>query len=331
MKKNRSRVALLLLTTFILLSLNTPAQIFTRRLPKSWTAKAEGVERIAWFHLANPTPGAKSKDRIFQDKIKTPEYPHLFYSIDGINELLKKLGAIPESFNSVNVYITLFRNFENCSANLPHIDDDKIVLVFTPANRGASGVKDIKRYFIIGPDNKCYEIEEKCLQDWSSNYVTKLIDGADGLVSTILDKTENHCDKQNHCKDNKLSDTRSIVYDYDNFKEFLEEERAYQDRKFDKVTGIQVNFSQFTDKGDPNAKPGQYQYRLTLQFEFTKAVEGKNEVFYIDDQRNFLRRRKKSDKEEQRLMKKEKAKIQLLGRNSIKTFNHGELCPQVCD
>ncbi len=319
MKKNSLRFTLPLVVTLIMLSLNTSAQLFTRPLPKSWTAKADGIERKTWFHLPGLKPSTKSKDRIFQDKIHTTDYPHLFYSIAGVNDLIAKLDKIAVSFNSINVYITLPTKPVTCATALPPISNDQIILVFAPADRVGETVKDVGNYFIIGPDDKCYEIEKSCMQEWSSNYFKKVIDGADGLISTILNIKENKYK-------GVLTDTRSIAYPYSNIKEFLVNEKDYQGRKFNKVSGIQVDFAQFTDRGDPQSDKVEYQYRLILQFEFTRKNEqSKDEVFYIDDQKNFLRRLKKTKKEE------EKNRASNDGRIRIKTFNHGSLCPQVCD
>lgn len=318
MKKNSSKLVLFLVTTFTIFSLNATAQLFTRPLPKSWTAKADGIERKAWFHLPGIIPGSKSKDKIFQDKIQTTDYPHLFYSIGAVEKLLTQFEKTTIPYNSVNVYITLFTNSANCKTVLPPISTKQIILVFAPAMRSRAGVTDIGKYFIIAPDDNSYEVEKSCMEDWSSNYFKKVVDGTDGLISTILDAPENK-DKYG-----KLTDTKSIVYPYENFKEFLTTEKDYQDRKFNKVSGIQVNFSQFTDKGDPDSFNQEYKYRLILQFEFTRKEGNKDVVFYIDDQKNFLRRLKKT-------RKKNESGISAYGTEEIKTFNHGELCPQICN
>ncbi len=317
MKKNSSRFAYLLVITFITLSLQSSAQLFTRQLPKSWTAKADGIERKTWFHLANLKPGSKSKDKIFQDKIQTADYPHLFYPIEVVDKLIGKLGEIVVPYNSINVYITLFTKSVNCKTVLPAINDNQILLVFAPANRINNSVLDIGRYFIMAPDNTCIEIEKFCMEEWSANYFKKVVDGADGLISTILNAPENIG------KDGKLTDTKSIVYPYENFKEFLTRERDYQNRKFYSVSGIQVDFSQFTEKGDGSIN-AEYKYRLILQFEFTRKEGNKDVVFYVDDEKNFLRRLKKT-------MKRNESRVSPNGTVEIKTFNHGELCPQICN
>lgn len=318
MKKNSLGFAYFLVIILMALSLHSTAQLFTRQLPKSWTAKADGIERRTWFHLANLKPGSKSKDKIFQDKIQTADYPHLFYPIEAVKDLLTQFEKIATPYNSVNVYITLFTNSANCKTALPPISPKQIILVFAPANRTPGGVTDIGKYFMIAPDNKCYEVEKPCMEDWSLNYFKKVVDGADGLISTILNAPENIG------KDGKLTDTKSIVYPYENFKEFLTREKDYQNRKFYTVTGIQVDFSQFTDKGDGSIN-ADYKYRLILQFEFTRKDENnKDVVFYIDDEKNFLRRLKKT-------RKKNESRLSSNGTVEIMTFNHGELCPQICN
>lgn len=303
----------------IILSNSAIAQIFTRPLPKSWVSKFDCIERSMWFRIGNYKPGGKSKDDIFKEKTGMPA-KNIFFSNKSIDDLINKIEAVVLPFDHINIYLGLYVDDPSCPQDMKKPGTNDVVLVFAPAERkrdehGNDIYVDVGSYFMVDKNEACHEIINKqCFDKWIKEYVDKLSSAKDGLASTI-DPTKN----ENILPDGTISDTRRLTYSYESFLEFWKEERKHLVKKNINISGIRVDFVQYTDRGMPE-KRGKFQYRLHLQFELIQEISSGNQVdYYQEDTKNFHRRYKK--------YLKEREKDSLLSPNG---GNHGQLCPNIC-
>jgi len=307
---------------FALFSLNTSAQIFTRPLPKNWVSKKSSIERKNEFLVGKlyPSPDQKTKAEILHKKVSANQPLQMRYSEKSVTDLMNRISekysvnGIRKPNQWVNIYITL-------DASVP-----KIVLVFAPAkgDEGEPGKinppKDLGSYFVI-ENNMCTEILKGDNDNWCKNYFDYVIDGADGLVSTI-DQTD-----RDNSSGGIYSDTKSEYYAFKDLKEFLIDEPEYQKNHFNNdIWGIEVDFAAYTDKGDAN---GRFKLRFILQFELLPNINGPD-VLYVDDQSNFNRRLKRWIKKYNKA-ENGKALTQTTKEEREKVgSNNGQLCPPNC-
>lgn len=318
---------------FVLLILGfaeTKAQLFTRPLPKKWVAKADCIERKMWFRFGRKAQNVKSKEEILKRIVGSSQESKIFYPIHSITTLLNNLDAKDPNLKGVNIYITSFDITKPGPLRNTNTIDRQIVLVFATA-RPDNGHDDTGYYFAIGADNSCHEITMNDKDNWLKNYRDNIVNSVNGFNTTIDPGASYNWYQGNRLQ---VSDTWRVFHDYLELKEFLVDEKDYQKRKFkNDLYGIQVDFSSYTELGNDE---GKYKYRLTLQFEYTRQKnDGTYEVFYLDDQPNFFRRKKKADKQGRRELarseKQNKQKNQKNGEEKAMGFNHGELCPDICN
>ncbi len=317
--KSRLAISCVLPFIFLFLELNqSNAQLFTRALPEAWVSKAESIERRTWFRIGETKADGKSKADVFK-RITGVEMPNIFYENRSIDNLIKKINSVGESFDHIKIYMSSYSAHASCPSDLSNIPDKTILLVFALAKRKIIGdtyhYEDIGSNFLIAPsDGSIYAIDNNCLNIWAENYYNMFLKEKDDLLSTI-DVT----DMDNKLPDGKPSDTKYLIYTKDNFIGFWGEERDYLMRKRDiNITGVRVDFAQYSDKGIPNT-PNKYRYRFHLQFEFIRTNgQGHPVEFYHEEEKNFSRRYEKY---------KKKPRTVIYGL----TGNHGELCPKNCD
>ncbi|MEJ0106719.1 MAG: hypothetical protein WDO19_31060 [Bacteroidota bacterium] len=134
-----------------------------------------------------------------------------------------------------------------------------------------------------------------------------------GLISTIDSNAP-----ENMVNSKVLSDTRSIFYKYKDFKDFINNERIYQNtnrstnRLGVKIEAIEVYFASYSNLGigenERDIPTGDYKNRLFMNFEFIRN----GQIFYIDSAGDFGSRPRTPMQEHN------------------KGGDHGDLCPKIC-
>ena len=294
--KNRRKFVIVLLLLLIIFNESIEAQ---RDIPRMWVSKAHSIERSLWFRFGTLVPGNKSKERILSRLSENPPGKTLSnkFPVSSFDDLIAKMEAdYPSGFAGLHVYITAFKSSCPGPLNPATTANKELVLVFAPANKTGSYPEDLGNYYVISPDDKlCYNLGGADIKNcWFNNYKTEVVRGRRGLATTI-DSEE----KENRAADGRLSDTRSIYYIYKEFKDFIVEERKYQDENTEtnpqgiKITDIEMFFGSYPDRGIGDnyygEDPTKFKNRLIILFEFIRN----GNIFYIDDASDFPGRHKK--------------------------------------
>ncbi len=309
--KNKTLIRLsklLPMTCLLLIVFNKSIQA-QQPVPKMWIPKYETEARTNWFKTR---PYGNSKKDILNKKIGYSHLPYFRIPVNGFRSLIDTMNKVyGEDFAKLNLYLTSFDKTCPGPLSSPTTKNKQFVLVFAPA--GEDNI-DKGKYFIISPtDNKCHEIPFAIKKCWALNYINNVVNGPSGLASTL------DPDDSRNSADGPISDTRCITYIYSYFKQFINEERHYQDENGTtnprriSISHIQVSFASYTITGIGR---NDYRYpetscrdRLILLFDFVRN----GSVFYIDTAPDFPDRYKKT-----------------IAEKGTAGFDNGQLCPPNC-
>jgi hypothetical protein len=302
---------MVLFTTAILYSLVIYAQ---REVPQMWVSKHYSKARVKMFSKGNYPSGAPSKEAVLSKAVGGTHPLHYSYPAECFDKLID-LMQIDNSNNKGTGFRVYFGAYTGTT--LPN----QLVLIFT-ASKGLHS-PDFGNYYIFGPsDGMPQTIPATIAGGWIANYINTE-DNPDGLVKTLEPGQPENKVPGLSTSPSVYSDTRSIYYDSQNFVDFIQNERAYQDSNRIsnpskiKIESIEIDFAAYQRKGigaNPHGiKRQQFKDRLILQFEFVR--NGK--IFYIDDAKRFRKRHKPYSFFENSNMK-------MLG------GNNGQLCPPNC-
>ena len=289
--KKFQRISLVLIPLLNILNEKTEAQD-QRDIPSMWVSKANSIERRLWFRFGTLVPGNKSKERIITGLSGNPSRKTLSskFPVSSFDDLIRSMESdFPSGFNGLNVYVTAFRATCRGPLDPATTPNKELVLVYAPARVTDSNYADLGIYYIINPnDNRCHRVTTEIKNCWHSYYISSVVRGSSGLLTT-LDSRED----ENQAPDGTKSDTRLISYNYDHFKDFIVNERNYQDNNPEtnpqriRISEIEIVWASYPETGIGTNRYGyredKFKNRLIIIFEFIR--NGK--IFYIDDATDF--------------------------------------------
>jgi hypothetical protein len=188
-----------------------------------------------------------------------PAGPYEFYSIADFSKMITFFRSITNA-SAVRIYIANFGDDDDT----PDPFTNRISFIWSVAEITQKEpdlmAKDLRRYFNVPPGRKFTptgsEIDPGLASKWVTNWQTG---GLSRLA--VLDKPDNHDGN------NKLSDTKSIIYQLDQLQEVVEELACQE------AAGIRLYLASYL--GDEPTHPG----RLNTQFEM---IDVGGDVFTID-------------------------------------------------
>jgi len=215
----------------------------------------------------------------------------------------------------MHVYLASYT--EKGDSMVPDNFDRLMTLIFAPADIDKHDIGDY--YYTIVPGEIFNEVTCKLpttIKDaWIGYYNDKKLHALD----TTIDLTDG-----DNRANGKVSDTRSILYDFDFIKELCYEMSCQH------ASGIEADFASYTNKGKEDSK-GKYKKRLHIQFELTQRIGNRDEIFYIEETDGFEHRHKPQTLGEEYLSNKKKlTPEQIKEVLRMFTFNNGQLCPPTC-
>lgn len=267
------------------LSLTEKNQAQPPKIPQMWVSKSNSIKRTNWFSKHN----RHGKKDILTKIIGQTHPSYSQISVSGFDDLMKNIEKeFGANFEGLNVYITSFDAAHPGPLKPPAAINKQLVVVFAPAKVSEDPPfksSDLGKYYILNSeDSKPYEITENIKNYWTANY--------EKISKNELASTLKKHKKENYDDDGKTTDTRCIFYFYDNFREFISDERTYQDNNpvanptGIKISHIRISFAAYTRKGIGSNSVDKYKHRLILLFDFIR--DGK--IVYIDDDPGFRSR-----------------------------------------
>lgn len=250
--------------------------------PNMWVNMLTGVKRESNFFEKHHLTLSK-----YLGKAETIS---LYYPIADFKKMIENFEAT--NYESLRVTICNKSNL--------------LFLVYSPLSKQSG----ITYYDPITPNKP---LSSTTVNAWVKDYLKKPFIGKSkmNILTSMLEKN----DEKNYDENDNFYNTKMIHFSRQDIDELISEV-TYQDTACgNKVTGIKATFSAFGRDGKEYGPcKGQYKGRIFVQFDFTKLVGGKDEVFYIDTTSRFNERRP-SDRAE-------------IDCNGI--LDNGQLCPANC-
>ncbi len=241
-----------------------------RTLPQMHVPMRDGQLRKDNFGKIGLSPNSKYRtlsNNLSSIGINIPETKSIFYSLKSFRDLIDSVSLSHKK--SLRIFIAAYDKTCDPFNYVPDDFDKHLTLIFAPE----SEAHDIGPYFIIKHDGAVTSINATIKEAWVGYYEqNKLL----ALSPTIYPQ-----DPDNACC-GTFSDTRSMIYEMKDIKEFFTDEINHQiNDNHVAVNGIRVDFASYGISGNGHG----YRYRFIVQFELTKtnAITGGSEVFYIDN------------------------------------------------
>jgi len=273
-----------------------------------WVKKTDGIERRKWFTAKPPLSKYPSKNTLL--------YALLGFNVTHsipcpINNIAKNFidTLDKKSINFIRFYFAEYN--ETYGSDVPPGLNKDLTIIIAPA---FSETNDREDYYNVTPNGEINKITKDEKIGWIKDFENTILPELNKSISDL--KIPDNLDPH----DKNYYDTKSCCYPLSYFIEFLDTEEKYQEAKGNPMTGIEIDFCSYTNKGILKSD-NQYHFRnrLILQFEYTRKHGSNNyEVFYIDDQ-NENRKPQPYDP---------KTKIYL--NPDLLTADNGTLCPANC-
>jgi hypothetical protein len=320
-------------------ALSTVAQVLPD-VPFMWVPiGADTVARNKFSQGGYPNSNSASKLTIFNNAVGSGHPVSYSYSVAAIDQLITLVTADDAKNQIPGTGIRLhFAAYHAATAptglQMGSTKDKQVIPIFSGSLGGYSA--DVPIYYVISPvDQTPHVISSAVMQDWC-NYYYSTEDNATGLVSTLEPGSP-----PEDIYGTTKSDTRSEYYDMDDFVEFLQTERNYQNTDPDanpskaQIDHIGIYFADYSNNGI-GANPWYddetlFKDRLFVLWEFISN----GNIYYIDKAPNFCQRpgavcggvvnpTLKLSKLRIPKAKLEKLKLKMFG------GNNGQLCPPSC-
>lgn len=323
---------LIVITLFSSNSIATYAQcgavdcVSPRPLPRMWVSDFNANDLKSWYTSGMLSTSRKTKEQILKDAISQNHQRSYFFTTSCIDNLF---SMIEDDYDlsvmkGIRLYIVSYDGKK--PANLPAvgIDRNELLFVFAPTKHCDS--LDLGNYYVLWGDGNPYRVDYLSVTGWENNYLTQEVETAQGLNSTIEpNQDENLMPGPNLHYD----DTRAIFYSYSDFKDFFCTERKYQDcNRYNNpqmkiINGIFITLASVTDKGIGhnynNMKETGFKSRLIVFYDFSRLNGAQNEIFSIEQTRDFAYRPKP--------LIDNKCYCHILPKHAS---DNGQLCPPNC-
>ncbi len=281
----------------LFLAFNTAKSIAQPNKPHMWVKKEISTQTEQNF---------ESKHFILSNYLKKEETDSIFYDIGIFKKMIEDFGRLPD-IAYVNAVLATFDEQEGGATSVPPGYGSLITLIFVPTNSKG----DVLGYYFIPPGvtdiNTVTSLGSTPASRWIQNYEDKQ---KKCLLLTLESNDQDNYIGADIKDPTKFSDTRAIRYPYTFFAE-LNTEVDYQTkvpRHYRRMTsGIKAFLSCIPFKGIQHFKN-----RLFVQFEFTQKINGKDEVYYLDNTYKFFKRNDPST---------------MVDWKSSTRLDNGQLCP----
>ena len=226
----------------------------------------------------------------------------IFFVRSAMDDLIHKFENL-KGYRGIRVYFARYNlNLCNMTGTMPVLPPNKLILLFSPVGAGAA---DTNYYYINENDPNLYLVSDTCANSWIDDY--------DKSNMKSLRKTIRTKDLDNYPgrdKTQEFSDTKFVFYNADPIHDAFVCEPQYQQTKGITITGYEVSFSAYTKSGKIPGDFDSYKKRMFIQFDYMNKVNGKDEIFYLDEQPEYPCRKA----------------------NTItsKGLDNGQLCPTYC-
>ena len=253
------------------------------QLPYMWVSKQESDDRRNMFATGKLSGHAHSKLEVLNIILQTTPHPKSYtLSLVDFHQLMQDIESGAGGSAKVKALRVYFAAYDpkqqpDQPTYVSGFVDKQIVLIFSPTN---GSYKDLGEYYYIGSDQKSHRFIKNnvdVIPSWIKYYQDQEAETA--LVST-LDPLAN---RGEYGPDNITTETKSMLYCYEDFKDYIDTERLYLDNN--RVTpgapidAIEIDFASFTSNGYGTGM--WFKNRLHILFEFKR--NGSNVSETTDD------------------------------------------------
>jgi hypothetical protein len=272
--------------------------ISIRPIPFMWIPKEKSVERTLWFKFGRLSGVTESKEELLTDYVGKTHKAGYSYSLKSFDSLLTLMNS--QNPVGVRVYFGAFDE-DHQPVGVPidnNTPEGQIILIFAPTD---ASHKDLNKYYIFGPNNYPYSITPAAATTLIGNYQFNEGSSQNVLAVTVEQNVTENLDNNT----NKTTDTKSILYCYSDFKDFIQLERTYQNNSITYIAdslhttavlidSIAIDFASLPDTGVSTiplpsglgfGNPA-FKNRLHVLYGFTR----KGAPYYIDDSPDFYTR-----------------------------------------
>jgi hypothetical protein len=270
-------------------------------VPRMWVDYKQGIGYEANFvNLQN----VQLSSYLRNHHQGTQDTKSVFFPIASFRKMLEYFESLG-NYSWLHVYIASYGG--SGTGPVPAGYENKLTLLFAPSPDNQYD----QTFYSITPSGNFDPKSDSCViknSSWIDNYSIKM---NTALINNLVDTPDNY-DRSGH-----FSDTRRIEYDRNDICQLFTEFNYQKQNNNIDVTGIEALFSSFPNTGRP--KDLLFKNRIFVLFEFTQNINGKNIVFYIDEQTGFDKRKKP---------------IQTYPITAMKVYmtsvDNGHLCPPNC-
>jgi len=287
----------LLLILFSMLILQSIGQCPTvkRKVPFMWVSTTESDNRKDWFKNGKMTAGSVTKQQVLDLAINNGHpHPNFYsYSVTDFDAMLKMMTDDAQAQGKLVIGLRIYfgahdSQHEPDGGFIDHNTPDKqVILIYAPTDAAA---KDIGNYYFFAPNGKprpfkktgSYPDGANLNRSWLGLYRTSI--GGAGLVNTLEAGAKENVDNINN---GKISDTKSLLYCFADFLDFIQVERAYQDnlrKPLAQIDEIEIDLAAYTNAGVlSGTEKSKFKGRLHILFEF----KSRGNIVNIDSSTDF--------------------------------------------
>jgi len=242
------------------------------------------------------------------------------YTWNAFKKMIDTLDDPKKSYKILRVYLARYNGKQVTSPFPLNVKKNKLILLFSPGNKN---VLPDHYYFINENDDQLYTIDKGDADKW-----LKLFSDSD--LHVIRKTIKKHDDDDYY--GGVHSDTKFIWYPKENIDSAFKVEYHYQDSAYNvEISAVQMTFSAYPRQGKkPDVDGHKYKRRLFVQFDYMKKnSQGKDEVFYLDNEPDFCCRLQNSHLDNKSELTESVIKISNIEKATA--VDNGQLCPTVCN